>query len=463
MRFNLSRWLIATYICGVLASFVMPTTAAEMRTAGGKRTPVSRVAYQEVVEDAPSVIVQKPGAKAGPSGPIAMPEHASAPVNPPHPAMRAPLYRDDLPWDTESGSCASGNCGEVGDCWVSTWAKVDYLLWWRSGQDLPPLVTTATAGTPQAIAGEIGQPSTSVLYGNGLEEYSIRPGARIELGTWFDRSECLGIGGRFFWLADTDRTYDASSTDASILAIPFTEGSNNTQDARLVSFPGTFNGSLSVVSHSEVFGADAYFRTPWCCATWGKLDLIGGYQYARLNEGLTMSSTVSDTLGASNTVIDSFSTRNEFHGAQIGVLANIDRGCYYIDLLGKVGLGNMQQDAIINGQSISTVGGNQTVVNNSGLFAQPTNVGERTRSQFAAIPEFGLNLGWRITPCVDLNAGYTVIYYSGVARPEDLIDTTVNTTQAGGGTLSGASRPAFRWVDNDFVVHGFNFGVTYRW
>lgn len=463
MRFTWGRWLIATIACSSLAAFVLPLAAAEMRTAGGKRTPISRAAYQEPAEDAPSVMLpQKPTAPKAKPGPIATPEPASSPVMPPQPAMRAPLYREELPWDTEAGSCASGACEDQGDCWVSTWAKVDYLLWWRSGQDLPPLVTTATDGTAQATAGEIGQSTTSVLFGNDVEQYPIRPGGRVELGTWFDRQECLGIGGRFFWLADANRTYDAASAGSPILAIPFTEGSNNTQDARLIAFPNTFNGNLNFATSSEIFGADAYFRTQWCCAQWGRLDLIGGYQYARLNESLTMNSTVSDNLGASSRVIDSFSTRNEFHGGQIGVLANIDRGCYYVDLLGKVGLGSMHQQAIIQGQSISTVGANQTVLNNSGLFAQPTNVGTHSRDQFTAIPELGINVGWRITRCVDLSAGYTVIYYGCVARPEDAIDTTVNTTQAGG-TLSGAARPTFRWTDNDFVVHGFNFGVTWRW
>jgi hypothetical protein len=192
------------------------------------------------------------------------------------------------------------------------------------------------------------------------------------------------------------------------------------------------------------------------------VDLLAGYQYARVNEGILMDSTVSDNAGATNRVIDSFATRNEFHGGSIGLATQIDNGCWYVDLMGKIGLGNMQEQVIISGQSISTVGGTTNTLNNSGLFAQPTNVGTYSRDQFVAIPELGVNVGWHITQNIDFRVGYTFIYYSGMVRPGDAIDTSINTTQAGG-ALVGAARPAFTFNDSDFVAHGLNLGLGVRW
>lgn len=405
--------------------------------------------------------VDAPAPATTKSGPVAQPEPAYSPVEPPHAQLRSPLRHEHLPWDTEEGVCNSGDCAPQ-DCWVSTWGKMDFLLWWRSGQNLPPLVTTSPTGTAQGIAGEYGRPTTSVLYGDGTEDYAVRPGARLELGTWFDRTECWGLGGRFFWLGDAESNFAAASTGTPILAIPFTEGSNNTPDARLIGFPGTFNGNLNVQMTSEYMAGDAYLRTQWCQMQWGRLDLLAGYQFARFNEGLVMDSTVSDIGGASNRLVDSFRTTNEFHGGQIGFIANVDRGCWYYDVTGKIGLGNMSETVTITGQSISRVGSTQFVLPNSGLFAQPTNVGTYTEEKFVAIPEIGLNVGWRATNCLDFNIGYTFIYYSSVARPGDVIDTTVNTSQAGG-PLVGPARPAFKFNDSDLVIHGLNFGATLKW
>ena len=46
------------------------------------------------------------------------------------------------------------------------WAEADYLAWSVTGDKLPALVTTAPVGTPLAVAGVLGQPTTTVLFGN---------------------------------------------------------------------------------------------------------------------------------------------------------------------------------------------------------------------------------------------------------------------------------------------------------
>ena len=46
------------------------------------------------------------------------------------------------------------------------WVGVDYLGFWVKGNHIPPLVTTSPLGTPQNQAGVLGQPGTSILFGD---------------------------------------------------------------------------------------------------------------------------------------------------------------------------------------------------------------------------------------------------------------------------------------------------------
>ena len=55
----------------------------------------------------------------------------------------------------------------------------DALGWWVKGDSLPALVTTSPIGTPSSAAGVLGEPGTSILYGNQKVNDGIRPGGRI--------------------------------------------------------------------------------------------------------------------------------------------------------------------------------------------------------------------------------------------------------------------------------------------
>ena len=59
-------------------------------------------------------------------------------------------------------------------------------------------------------------------------------------------------------------------------------------------------------------------------------------------------------------VLDSFETRNEFHGGMLGLLAEIEGGSWSFNMLAKLGLGNMRQKVIISGQTLITDPGGGT-------------------------------------------------------------------------------------------------------
>src|SRR5260370_18514070 len=80
------------------------------------------------------------------------------------------------------------------------WVEMEYLAWSVKGDRLPPLVTTSPAGTPQAQAGILGPPSTTVLFGDSSVNGDWRSGGRLSAGYWFYPQHRSGIEPSFFGL-----------------------------------------------------------------------------------------------------------------------------------------------------------------------------------------------------------------------------------------------------------------------
>jgi hypothetical protein len=96
-------------------------------------------------------------------------------------------------------------------------------------------------------------------------------------------------------------------------------------------------------------------------------------------------------------------------------------------------------------------------------LAQPTNIGHFTQTRFAVVPQFGINVGYKINDNWRVFVGYDFLYWSKVARPGDQIDRVVNTTQVAGGTLVGEARPRFLFQDTHYWAQGFSGGLEFRY
>ena len=105
-----------------------------------------------------------------------------------------------------------------------------------------------------------------------------------------------------------------------------------------------------------------------------------------------------------------------------------------------------------------------TVIPNSGLLAQPTNVGRTKHSSFAAVPEVGLKIGYQFTDHLRVTVGYDFLYWSRVARPGQQIDTLVNTSQLlrQGGAAVVPANPARIFHDTDYWAQGINLGLEFN-
>jgi hypothetical protein len=394
--------------------------------------------------------------------------------------------------DCDSGSCADGCCFSPHCCWTplwwirpSTWCiwdhfrnvdpgyepciygSAEYLLWWIKDSNLPALVTTSPPGTPRQMAGVLGAPGTSVLFGGTGISNEERSGGRFTIGWWCDDCRTIGLEGSFLFLGERSTRFDASSPGLPILARPFFDVLAGQEASELVAFPGVVGGRVSVTSSSELWGAELNLRTAWWRGCWWHVDGFLGFRYFGLKESLQVGEDLIIPNQSRITVLDQFSTRNNFYGGQLGFEVGFQKHRWSLDLLGKVALGSTQETINIAGGSTFAVPGTPTTAQAGGLLALPTNGGRFNRDTFAVLPEAGVKLGYQLTNHVKFFVGYTFLYISDVARPGHEIDRSINVSQLasqfGPGTLSGPARPAPIPKGTDFWAQGVNLGLEVRY
>ncbi len=388
------------------------------------------------------------------------------------------------------GGCCGAPCGDVcGECcgvWGIPnpnrnrfWVSAEYLLWTVKGQALPPLVTTSANPFGDNPPGAIGQPGTTLLYGDQRVDHQAFSGARIGAGFWFDRCQTWGLDASFFLLARQSSDFVASSNGAMPLFRPFVNSSLfgtglAGNDAELVAFPGLLAGTVQVHSTTALWGFDTNIRRSLLRNCNGRLDLLFGYRYLDLEESLQIRESLtalvpitSNTAGDRFLVTDRFSTRNQFNGGQIGV----DGEWYFFSRwslggFAKLALGNMHESVTINGNTVFAPVGGMPITQPGGLLAQGSNIGTFTTNHFAVVPEFGVKVGYRITDWCRAYVGYNFLYMSDVMRPGDQIDPRINTAQiARFGQAPGLpiGPPTVPFRQTDFWAQGVNFGLQFTW
>ena len=420
-----------------------------------------------------------------------------------------PVYMDEIPYGDPivgeafpyaSGSC-DGACDSIGcdgnNCrrcspgwWPCItlcaprdgWVSLEYLLWYQDGMDLPPLVTTSSAGTPRAAAGVLGDSRTSILIGGNEALTDSLSGGRLRFGFWLDPAHRWAVEAEYFGVDHESESSSLSSGGTPILARPFFNVlDGGAEDSELIAFPGVASGGIAVNVESELQGAGFHFRrriiacegcgdTVFCnlpqkyCS---HLDGLIGYRWLQLDESLSVSeqltSTIPNRQGAFS-IHDGFRTFSQFNGFDFGGSYRRSRGLWSLDLLAKLAIGATRQTVTIDGSTRIT-SGTTTTSHDGGLLAQRTNSGEFKRDRFSVVPELGATLGYRLTPQLQATLGYTFIYWSNVVRPGDHVsrDLNPNLLPPEATPFTGAERPQFAFVDSDYWIQGISFGGEYRW
>jgi len=247
-------------------------------------------------------------------------------------------------------------------------------------------------------------------------------------------------------------------------------------------------GGVRAENRSFVWGAEANYRDNICCGCTYRTDLIAGFRYLNLDERLTIvedftrltprtvqdfpgGPVVTEPAGTRVVIRDSFATRNDFYGGQLGLVNEFHRDRWTLDLRSTVALGGTHQELRIDGSQVRTIPGMAPQTFVGGLLALPSNIGVHSRDVFSVVPEVGVSVGYQVTDHLKAFAGYNFLYCSNVIRPGDQIDPVINVNQVPrfvppGVTVPdpvGPSRPAVLFRETDFWAQGANFGVEYRW
>ncbi|HEY2784416.1 MAG TPA: BBP7 family outer membrane beta-barrel protein [Fimbriiglobus sp.] len=352
------------------------------------------------------------------------------------------------------------------------WVTGEALLWWTKGAEFPPLLTTSS---PQ-FNGVFGTGDTQILLG-GQQLNPFQPGFRVDIGRWIGCNHDLALDASFFYLPKRTETFNADSNQYPVLARPFFNLNQNIPYVQLIASPGLSTGAFQARTESTLWGGDVNLRKYLDGGPCSRLDLIGGFRYLSLDEGLDITEAFARTPNSNTQIgspdalsgiaVDSFHTQNKFYGGQLGFDWEVRRGRWFTDMKAKVAIGEMYSTVNVNGaQQINLVnGGTRTAV--GGLLALPGNIGTYNESKFAWVPELGLNLGYHITPRLRATIGYNFLYVSHVLRPGDQIDPGIDVTRIPNFPVPGvtpvAARPAPTFTGSDYWAQGISLGLQFTW
>jgi hypothetical protein len=305
---------------------------------------------------------------------------------------------------------------------------------------------------------------------------NVRNGFRLDAGAWLDDCHTWGIEAGFLMLESKGTGFLSPCPNGGRpVGRPFFNALTNQPDAELVCFPGVVAGKAEVEANSSnLYGAEGLLRRAlFCqqsrCQTY-RLDAVAGYRFFRLDDGVQIGESLAPLSpfyvpGTRIALKDSFQAQNSFHGGVLGLVFEYDRGPWSVDLSARMDIGKVYRDITIAGNTRVDVPGFPPLVYQGGFMALASNIGNYHSSEWVVIPEFGFNLGYRLTSNVRLLAGYTFIYWPNVARAGEQIDTTVNTNLLPPVTtpVTGPARPAFNLHRQDMWVQGINLGIEFRY
>jgi hypothetical protein len=353
------------------------------------------------------------------------------------------------------------------------WGSAEYLFGWIKSSPVPALVTASNVGS-NAILGRNG---TTVLFGGSPVDNEERQGGRFTLGYWLNCDQSLGIEGSYLFLASRSVDFSAAGPDGpgqQVIGRPFFNTASGRPDAELVAFPGLLQGRVGVNLSSRLQGAElnAVSRLCGCgCSCW-KVDVLAGFRFLDLNEGLginenlTVNPNVPLTGGTNFRIFDQFDTKNEFYGGQIGLRTEYCTGPWSVNVTAKIALGDSHEEAAINGGTTIIPPGGPATVARAGILALPSNIGTFSHDTFAVVPELGITFGYQVNCHLRAFVGYNFLYWSDVARPGDQISLAVNPLQfprTAGPAPSTAGPPFFSFKETDFWAQAITFGVEVRY
>lgn len=396
------------------------------------------------------------------------PVAAEAPkAEPPNPADPAP---PDLPAEVVEPSRDPGPKRILGGHWGSD----EILIWWTKAAPVPALVTGGRGGPPV-----LGADGTSVLLGGSPINTPDIAGYRLTHGFSVDAGDRVGYEFTYFFLGSrtvSDFATNVTNPRHPFVGLPFVNAQTGQPDVLTLARPGESNVLAHLYTSTRLQGAEATLVGNLVARPGVKIHAVAGYRFLQVNEGARLETTwmqfptarsgFQTTLGLT---ADQFDGRNEFHGGQVGLVGDFHRGPFYVELTGKVAFGTNYQVVTADGQTHLLTAANPLPVGSSyvgGVYAQPTNIGRRTETVFAVVPEGMFKVGLKHGDHGRWFVGYNFLYLSSAVRPGDQIDGTLNPSQIPmlnpRGALVGPDRPRLGFSTTDFWAQGLLIGFEGR-
>ncbi len=360
------------------------------------------------------------------------------------------------------GGCDAciGTCGSH-----NMWVGIELLGWDAKGVKTPALATSSPDGTDQDAAGVL--PNATTLFGGHDIADDTRTGARVRFGVWLDPAQGKAIEFAYTFLEKESSSFSGSADDGTILARPFFNIDQDSEDARLIVFPNLVDGTLDVEVETKFQTAEVLYRRSVVHSHLTQISWTLGYRYANLKDTIDFqeSTTALSGVGIDSTfdLRDSFETKNNFHGGQFGLkIVETPLPRWSVELGGKFAFGRTISKTTINGETTTTTASGATSTNAGGLLAQTSNIGTQEDRISSTMTEATVALRHRL-PCGLIGSvGYSILYWSDVGRAGNAIDTSVNPTQIPPSTLSGSARPEYDFQSSDFWARGVNLGLEYN-
>lgn len=343
-------------------------------------------------------------------------------------------------------------------------ANFEYWHLWMTKAPVPTLLTAGSSAN--AFPGAIGQSGTTVLIGNTDARDFARNGGQVSLAWDLDdvKSDTLAVS--YFLMEEGNAAQTASSTGTAgslLLARPFFNSATQSQLATTLTTPGTRSGTFAVHEPHRLQGGEF---------NWTHNDYYTGFFFSRLgfilggrvNQLEESMETVADSTllatGVQTTVNETFRTRNNFYGGQVGLEWEGVLGNLSLLLSGKtaVGLNDMTLD--INSLTVTRAAtGAETTTANSSFLVGPANAGNFTHQRITSVSDVRAKLSYAFNEHVSVSLGYLGMYFSNVIRPGYQIYRFNNVPVSPVvPPASGVSQhPTF--VTSNVVAHGLTLGL----
>jgi hypothetical protein len=317
-------------------------------------------------------------------------------------------------------------------------------------------------------------------------------GARFAIGYWLAESNPwvpggeireLGAEARFFFTGQRSATTRVAGVPTILR--PFFDLNDQQASAVVVAAPGVASGSMTSTASANIWGAELNAWKNICYDTPGtnvSLDAMVGLRYVDGNRGLSIgrfSQFVPNPGGllgfdasfGGNQILEqeSFSTRNQFYGAQFG--ARLNWFLEYLIISGQfeLALGATHEDLTIEGAQLRIRPNGSTSLAEGALLALPSNIGTFHRNKFSQLPELGVNVAVPLMDCLVLSLGFTALYWNHLARPSDQVSTAIDIREipsfpgAAAAPPAGSPSPVVAFNQTSIWLLGLSFNVEVKW